>query len=77
VHGLSDSTVDYLQAVELTNALRAKGVPHELLLLEGVGHMFNFDLCQDQPMPKHLQPAVIAFLARHLLPNAPHARAEK
>lgn len=61
-HGLSDPTVDYLQAVELANALRAQGVPHELLLLEGIGHMFHFDACQDQPMPAHLRPAVVNFL---------------
>lgn len=66
VHGLSDPTVDYLQAVELANGLRAQGVVHELLLLEGIGHMFHFDAWQDQPMPAHVRPAVLAFLARHL-----------
>jgi acetyl esterase/lipase len=66
VHGLSDPTVDYLQAVELANVLRARDVPHELLLLEGIGHMFHFDAWQDRPMPAHVRPAVFAFLAKHL-----------
>ena len=74
VHGLADPTVDYLQAVELANVLRAHKVPHELLLLEGSGHMFNFDACQDQPMPAHLRPAVLAFAAQHLGAAAPPNR---
>lgn len=69
VHGLADPTVDYLQAVELANVLRARGVSHELLLLEGIGHMFHFDMCQDQPMPRHVRPAVIDFLRRQTAPS--------
>ena len=73
VHGLSDPTVDYIQAVELANVLRGAGVPHQLLLLEGIGHMFHFDAWQDRPMPAHLRPAVFAFLAKHLAKPAPAA----
>ena len=65
VHGLSDPTVDYVQAVELANALRARAVPHELLLLEGIGHMFFLDAWNGQPMPD-LTPAVTRFLHRHM-----------
>jgi len=53
---------------ELANVLRGKHVPHELVLLEGIGHMFNFDFCQETPMPPQLKPAVLAFLAKYLAP---------
>lgn len=65
VHGLSDPTVDYVQAVELANALRAHGVAHELMLLEGIGHMFHLDEWNGQPM-RDLTPAVVAFLDAHV-----------
>ncbi|MES2696505.1 MAG: alpha/beta hydrolase [Verrucomicrobiota bacterium] len=66
VHGLADPTVDYIQAVELANTLRAKGVVHDMLLLEGVGHMFHLDLWQEQALPESLKTTVFGFLARHL-----------
>ncbi len=75
VHGLSDPTVDYVQAVELANTLRAQGVAHELLLLEGVGHMFYLDEWNGQRM-RDLTPAVVAFLDAHVRP-APLAGAAK
>jgi acetyl esterase/lipase len=75
VHGLADPTVDYVQSVQLANVLRAHGVAHELLLLEGIGHQFSFDFWQEQLMPAHVKPAVLAFAAKHL-DNAP-ARATK
>jgi acetyl esterase/lipase len=71
--GLSDETVDYVQAVELANVLRKNRVPHELLLLEGVGHIYHFDGTQKVATPPHLRTAVLAFLAQHLGP-APDAR---
>jgi acetyl esterase/lipase len=66
--GLADATVDYVQSVELANTLRAKRVPHELLLLEGVEHMFHLDRSPTVALPPHFQPALFAFLARHLGP---------
>ena len=65
VHGLSDPTVDYVQAVELANVLRTHEVPHDLVLLEGIGHMFYLDSWDDKPMAD-LTPTVVAFLKRHL-----------
>jgi acetyl esterase/lipase len=67
--GLSDATVDYVQSVELANALRAKGVVHELLLLEGVGHMYHLDATPTGAIPAQLKPAFFAFLAKHLGPT--------
>jgi acetyl esterase/lipase len=73
--GLSDATVDFLQSVELANALRSKGVPHELLLLEGVGHMFHLDRSPTVPLPPHFKPALFAFLAQQLgAPASPRDR---
>jgi acetyl esterase/lipase len=65
VHGLSDPTVDYVQAVELANVLRAQSVAHELVLLEGIGHQFYLNVWNDQPM-RDLTPVVVAFLETHL-----------
>jgi acetyl esterase/lipase len=67
--GLSDETVDYVQAVELANVLRKHRVPHELLLLEGLGHIYHFDGTQTVATPPHLRTAVLAFLAQHLGPS--------
>lgn len=75
VHGLADATVDYIQAVELANVLRARGVAHELRLLEGIGHMFYLDDWKGQPMPD-LTPVVTAFLAKYLS-RAPLAAAKE
>ena len=65
VHGLADPTVDYVQAVELANVLRAQSVAHDLVLLEGIGHMFYLNAWNDQPM-RDLTPNVIKFLEIHL-----------
>lgn len=74
-HGLADATVDYIQAVELANVLRARDVAHELLLLEGIGHQFNFATWQDRPMPAHLKTAVLAFADKYL--DAPRSVSAK
>ena len=65
MHGLSDPTVNYGQAVELANALRAQRVPHDLILLEGVGHMFDLETWDGRPHPRDIRPALYDFLARH------------
>lgn len=72
VHGLSDATVNYGQAIELANVLRGRGVPHELLLIEGVGHMFDLETWNGAPLPRDPRPALLDFLAAHLA--APAAR---
>jgi hypothetical protein len=46
-------------------------VPHELLLLEGVGHGFDFTTWDDRPLPVDLRPVVLAFLKKYLGPPAP------
>jgi acetyl esterase/lipase len=65
VHGLSDPTVDYVQAVELANVLRGHEVAHDLVLIEGIGHMFHLNVWNEKPM-RDLTPTVVAFLEQHM-----------
>lgn len=66
VHGLSDSTVDYPQAIELADDLAARGVEHQLVLLKGVGHMFDLETWRGKPLPADVRSLVLDFLRRHL-----------
>lgn len=66
LHGRADTTVDHGQALELAQALRDHGVPHELVLLDGVGHTFDFAGWKDRPLPRDSRAIVVAFLERHL-----------
>ncbi|MBI5381099.1 MAG: alpha/beta hydrolase [Opitutae bacterium] len=66
LHGRADTTVDYAQAEELARVLQERGVPHELILLDGVGHTFDFEQWGKKPLPRDLRPDVLAFLAKHL-----------
>lgn len=75
VHGLADPTVDYVQAVELANVLRSREVAHDLVLLEGIGHMFYLNEWNEQPM-RDLTPTVVGFLRQHLT-SAPLAGTAK
>ena len=38
VHGTADDDVPYQESVDMANALKAKGVTHELITIEGGGH---------------------------------------
>jgi acetyl esterase/lipase len=69
LHGRADRTVDYTQSVALADTLRAHGVPHDLLLLDGVGHTFDFEGWNQRPLPRDMRAEVLAFLARHLGPR--------
>lgn len=58
--------MDRLQAITLDRALTRAGVPHELLLLKGIGHTFNLDSWKRNPLPRDVRGAVIHFFDRHL-----------
>ena len=60
---MADPTVDYVQAVELANVLRAHEVAHDLVLLEGIGHMFHLNAWNEKPM-RDLSPTVVASSRR-------------
>lgn len=66
LHGRADPTVDVAQSVELARRLRERRVPHELVLLDGVGHTFDFDGWNHKPLPQDVRAATLAFLQQHL-----------
>lgn len=68
VHGRADTTVDHGQSVELARALQGRGVPHELILLDGVGHTFDLETWNKRPLPRDLRSEVLNFLGKHLGP---------
>jgi acetyl esterase/lipase len=68
IQGKADPAVDYHESIELSEALAARSVPHELILLENVGHGFDLTNWQKKPLPRDLQPVVLAFLGKYLGP---------
>jgi acetyl esterase/lipase len=68
LHGRADTTVDFGQAQELASVLEAKGVEHELVLLDGVGHTFTFETWNKKPLPRDVKTLALRFLERHLRP---------
>ena len=65
VHGKADPVVDYPQSLELERALTRNGVPHELVLLEGVGHAFDLESWGQKRLPRDLRPVVLSFLRQY------------
>ena len=68
VQGKDDPLIEYHQALEMDDDLAAKGVPHELILMDHVGHAFTFTTWENQPLPRDLRPALLAFLRKYLGP---------
>lgn len=66
LHGRADSTVDYQQSDEMAAALKAGGGAHEYLLLDGIGHSFDWGGWNKKPLPRDVKSAALAFLERHL-----------
>lgn len=66
VHGKNDATVDFAQAEELVEQLRAHGVPHEFIALDDVGHTFDLQYWEGRPLPRDLSGPVLRFLDLHL-----------
>lgn len=69
LHGRTDSTVEYQQSDEMAAALKAGGVVHEYLLLDGVGHSFDWESWSKKPLPQDVRSAALAFLESHLAPR--------
>jgi acetyl esterase/lipase len=65
-HGRADATVDYLQAEELARVLQQHQVPHQLHLLDNIGHTFAFQTWGKKKLPQDLTPLVLTFLDQHL-----------
>lgn len=66
VHGRTDTTVPVAMLEEFAVLLKTKGVPHELVILEGVGHSFDLEAWKKRPLPRDLRPIVLNFLDQHL-----------
>lgn len=76
LHGDRDADVPYERSVDMARALRAAGVPHELVTLPGLGHVFDIE------GPGLADPAVarafdraVAFVARRVGAALPAVRA--
>ncbi len=61
IHGLVDDNVHPANTLRLSNALLAAGLPHEVLLLPGVGHQ-----AMNSPIAGNLLWHQVRFLQRHL-----------
>jgi acetyl esterase/lipase len=61
VHGTADTTVPVEQSKRFAAKLKAAGVRHELVIVEGAPHTFHL-----QPNQRDLRPVVLGFFDRHL-----------
>jgi acetyl esterase/lipase len=66
LHGTKDTTVDRDQSTELAAKLKAAGVEHQLLFVEGAGHTFDLEKWSRKPLSTDLRPVVIGFFDKHL-----------
>lgn len=66
LHGQIDTTVDRDQSHELVGVLKKHSVAHELVMIEGAGHTFDFETWNKKPLSRDLRPVALAFLAKHL-----------
>ncbi len=66
LHGDKDATVDLKQSQDLAAALARAGVPHELVVVPGAGHTFDWESWGKKPLSRDLRPVALAFLGRHL-----------
>ena len=60
-HGTKDTTVPLVQSERLAEALKAAGIEHELVVVDGAPHSFHLE-----PKQQDLRPKVLAFFDKHL-----------
>ena len=63
-HGTKDTTVPLVQSERLAEALKAAGIEHELVVVDGAPHSFHLE-----PKQQDLRPKVLGFFDRHLKPK--------
>jgi acetyl esterase/lipase len=68
LHGRLDTTVDYKQSEEIAHVLAQHGVPHQLVMVDGAGHTFDFEKWGKKTLSRDLRPVALNFLAQHLGP---------
>jgi hypothetical protein len=66
LHGLADTTVNHDQATELAAKLKELGVEHEIHMIPGIGHTFDFETWNRKPLPQDLRPIALAFFDKYL-----------
>jgi acetyl esterase/lipase len=66
IHGITDKHVAFDQSVVLGKRLAKFRVPHQLVLLDRVGHVFDLRTANGRPLPVDVKRAVVDFLWRHL-----------
>jgi acetyl esterase/lipase len=66
LHGTADTTVDRNQSIDLDKRLTALNLPHQLILLPGIGHTFDLQTWGRKPLPADLRPTVVGFFDRYL-----------
>ena len=64
IHGSEDDDVPVERSAEMAAALTAAGVPHELVIVPGLGHGFDGSMADDVVSASFEQ--VLRFLASHL-----------
>lgn len=69
-HGRADPTVDFSQSELLVRVFKERGIEHEFVALDGIGHTFDWETWNKQPLPRDLRPVALAFLEKHLAPAA-------
>jgi len=68
LHGRADTTVDFTQSEELVRVLKERGVEYEFAPIDGIGHTFDWETWNKQPLPRDLRPVALAFLEKHVAP---------
>jgi acetyl esterase/lipase len=64
-HGLDDSNVLFAESTKTHEQLKAAGVPNELELVPGVGHMFEWNR-EDEPAVRKVVDSIALFLCKYL-----------
>lgn len=67
-HGRADPIVDFSQSELLVRVFKERGIEYEFVALDGIGHTFDWETWNKQPLPRDLRPVALAFLAKHLAP---------
>ena len=68
LHGTRDTTVDRDQSITLDKLLTAQHLPHQFVLITGVGHTFTLQEWYHKPLPFDLRPIVVHFFNQYLKP---------
>ena len=70
LQGTRDTTVDRNQSIDLDKKMTDANLPHELILVPGIGHTFDLEKWNGKPLPQDLRPVVVGFFDRYLKPTA-------